>query len=73
MKRKLRREDLRNIKGLLDKIEEAKTRASGVRDELQGYYSELEDIVDSFDTGVDYINNGLRSIRDGVDKMSELI
>ncbi len=58
---------------LLKKFEEKKEEAAKIRDELRYMAEEITEIVESFDDGVDGIEEALRMFRDAMDDMSRYV
>lgn len=57
----------------LNEVEEIKDKISAARDDLRKAYSDLDDICETLKEGIPMVTSGLRDIRDGIDKMSELL
>jgi hypothetical protein len=65
--------ELKKAKAMLTKIEATKGKIAVLRDVLRTQVLDLEDIIENLDTGVEYFDEGLRSLIDGLDKVSELL
>lgn len=63
--------DVLKIKKLLDEIENRKTIIAAERDKLRVIYSELEDLLNSFDAGIEGLENGRLEISNAIDTLSE--
>ena len=62
-----------SISDLLEKIETSKNKIAEERDKLRIIYDELEDILDSFDRGIEGLYHGKRDIEDAIDALSEVV
>ena len=63
----------KELKMIIDKIEKHKNAIAKERNELRELYSDLGDLVDSFDCGVVELDEGIRSILDAIDHISEVV
>ena len=66
-------EDIQNVRDALDRFEAQKDRAGLVRDELRELASQIEDFAESFDIGVQDIEEGMLMIRQGLDQLSQYV
>ena len=66
-------EDIQNIRDALDRFEAQKDRAGLVRDELRELASQIEDLAESFDVGVQDIEEGMLLINQGLDQLSQYV
>ena len=69
-KTELTAEDVQTIQTILERIEGKKEIAARTRDEIRELMDQLEDIHDSFDTGITDIEEGIESIKAGLDQLS---
>ena len=63
----------KELKAVLSKIEKAKEKISKERDVLRELYGDLESLLDSFDRGIEAIENGKLEIENGIDAISEVV
>lgn len=68
-----KRTDAERVKELMEKAEKAKAVIAAERDTLRQLHSELEDILESVDEGIDEISDGLRYLESGIDRMSQYL
>lgn len=61
------------IDKVLAKIEKSKSIIAKERDKLRNIYSDLETVLDSFDRGVEGLENGKREIVNAIDSLSEFV
>lgn len=61
------------ILALIKSIEKEKDIIANHRDILRKIEIELTDLIESFDRGIESINNGLIDIQIGIDSLSEQI
>lgn len=65
--------NLKELKEALATIEKSKLVIAKERDKLRDIYSELEMIVESFDEGIDGLENGKREIEASIDTLSQYV
>lgn len=63
----------KTIKSLLSKIEISKNKVAKERDLIRELHSELETLLESWDSGIENIEFGSREILNGIDSLSELV
>jgi len=62
--------ELNNIIGL---IQQKKDLFAKERDKLRELISDLDDIKDSFDCGIEEMENGINSLNDAIDEISQYV
>ena len=62
----------KEIKRVLNVIKTSSKKISDERDKLRELNSELNDLLDSFNRGVEELDEGARLIESGIDALSEL-
>lgn len=65
--------NIRELKLVLTKIEKSKAKVAKERDIIRGLCGELETILESFDRGIDSLENGKLEIEDGIQALSEWV
>ena len=56
---------------LMERAERSKKVIAAERDTLRNIYSDLENLLETVDEGLGDITCGLRSLSDGIDRLSE--
>ena len=64
-------EEKKHLKHLMKLIEDRKSVIANERDKIRELYSDIEDMLDSLDRGVEGIEMGLLDMRNGIDALSE--
>lgn len=64
---------IQDLKSLSKKIENKKAIIAKQRDGLRELHGELEDLLESFDTGIDSLDLGLADLERGIDTLSEFV
>ena len=64
---------IKELKAIVVKINNHKTKIAKERDALRRIFIDLEDEIQSFDEGIDGIDDGIRSIEDAIDSISEVV
>jgi len=62
-----------NVNKILKRIEESKIIISRERDKLRDIHSELTDLLESFDEGIEQIEYGRYEIEKGIDALSQYV
>jgi len=57
----------------IEKLEESKRTIAIERDKMRSIYDEIGDILCSFDTGIDGLEDGIIEIRTAIDAISEVV
>ena len=57
----------------LAEIEATKNKLAELRDKLRGQVSDLEDILESLETGIDQFDDAHRLFSDGLDTLSQYV
>ena len=70
---KLKASELTPLLYVLATIETAKQNIAKERDKLRKIYDELDALLESFNTGIDNIENGKREIEIGIDELSQYV
>ncbi|MBT8448465.1 MAG: hypothetical protein KJO69_02190 [Gammaproteobacteria bacterium] len=65
--------DNEQINKLLEKIHKHKVLIEINRDQLREISNELRDLIETFDEGIEGLEDGSRQIEDAVDALSKLI
>lgn len=63
----------KELKAVLAKIEKSKEVISKERDKLRDIYSELEMCLESFDEGIEGLENGKNEIETALDVLSQFV
>jgi len=61
------------LKKIIEKIETHKQNISIERDKLREIYEELATCLESFDTGIDGLDEGILNILNAIDSISEVV
>lgn len=64
---------IQDLNDIIKKIEDHKSQIAEQRDALRKIYDELADYLESFDTGIEGLNEGVRCICNAVDSISEVV
>ena len=64
---------IKEIKELMDRVEQHKKAIAKERDELRELYDELGDLLETFHCGIEGLDEGIREICNAVDKISETV
>ena len=65
--------DTKKLLKLVSQIDKHKARIAKERDAVRVISDELNDLLESFDTGIEALESGAREITDGVDNLSQLV
>ena len=65
--------DLRLLNDLIGKIEQKKKLFANERDKLRDLISDLDGISDSFDVGIEEMENGIDSLNNALDEISQYV
>lgn len=66
-------EDIKKFKVLVRKCKIVEARIAKDRDKMKEYGDELENIIYSIEVGSEEFNNGIRSIQNGIDEISQYL
>lgn len=64
---------MKDIKKVLKLIEESKTKIGKERDILRSLNNEIEDLLESLDSGLESIESGKREIESGLEYLSQQV
>ena len=64
---------IEELSAIIDKIEERKIVIAKERDALRLIEDRLSDLCESFDQGIDGLDNGIIEIRNAIDSISEVV
>ena len=64
---------IKGVKDLMKKIEDITTVIANERDKLRELYDEVDELLITFDCGIDGLDDGIRSIYDAVNSISEVV
>lgn len=65
--------EIDNLKEVIADIEAKKMVIAKKRDEIREIYDDLASILESFDVGVEGLDNGIREIIHAIDSISEVV
>ena len=63
----------KELKNLVSKIEEKKKIIAKERDELRNIHDNMIDLLESFDRGVEGLDNGILELINAIDTISEVV
>jgi hypothetical protein len=61
------------LKNIIQRIELKKNIIATERDELRKIHEELEDVINSFDAGIEGLDLGVLEINNAIDSISEVV
>ena len=64
---------IKELEKVIATIEKKKAIIAKHRDDIRDLYDESGGLLESFDLGVDWIDQGIRAICDGIDSISEVV
>jgi len=64
---------IKELKDIIKAIEIKKKTISKERDELRNIYDEIGDLLGSFDAGIEGLDDGVLSISNAIDSISEVV
>lgn len=64
---------IKELKDVIEKINIKKNIIAKERDELWNLQEELSNLLDSFDRGIEGLENGAIEIEDAIDSISEVV
>lgn len=65
--------EIKELKNIMKKIEEKKIIIAKNRDEIRELYDEIGDCLESFDTGIQGLDDGILDICNAIDSISEVV
>jgi len=64
---------INQLKSVVTKINKSKANVAKERDKLRVLHSELEDLLETFDSGIDSLTDGVEEIERGIDDLSQFV